>query len=111
MVLFSHLIYYSPLFYAGLSPERPAGTVAESALPLLIHSIRKVLTAAIQAGGSSLRDYVQSNGALGYFQNQFAVYNRAGKSCPNCSCGQPAIQRITQNGRSTFFCPMRQPWP
>ena len=62
---------------------------------------------AIEAGGSSLRDYVQTDGELGYFQHHWAVYDRAGEACPGCSCGG-AIRRIVQSGRSTFYCPTRQ---
>lgn len=96
------------LYHARLSPERMAGSLTASEIAALIPAIRQVLKAAITAGGSSLRDYVQASGALGFFQNHFAVYDREGTSCPDCSCGQPAICRITQSGRSTFFCPVRQ---
>ena len=96
------------LFYAGIAPERRAGSLKPAAIAALIPAIRKVLTAALKAGGSSLRDYVQSDGALGFFQDQFAVYNREDKKCPGCTCGKPAIKRIAQGGRSTFFCAVKQ---
>jgi len=68
-----------------------------------------VLNRAIAAGGSSLRDYVQASGELGYFQHQWAVYGREGEPCPGCDCGgDPGIRRIVQAGRSTFYCPKRQ---
>ena len=70
-------------------------------------AIRDVLEAAIAAGGSSLRDYVQASGELGYFQHRFAVYDRADLPCPKCDCGA-AVRRIVQSGRSTFYCAKRQ---
>ena len=68
---------------------------------------RKTLDSALQAGGSSLRNYVQANGELGYFQHQFSVYGREGEPCPNCDCEQ-TVKRIVQSGRSTFYCARRQ---
>ena len=70
------------LYYAGISPKRLAGKCSREQIEKLIPAIKKVLNAAIAAGGSSLRDYVQSDGELGYFQHQFAVYGREGKPCP-----------------------------
>ncbi len=96
------------LFHACISPERLASSLTTAEITALIPAIHKVLKAAIKAGGSSLRDYVQSDGALGYFQTQFAVYDHEGQSCPDCTCGKQAIARIVQSGRSTFFCPVRQ---
>ena len=64
-------------------------------------------TEAIAAGGSSLRDYVQANGELGYFQHRWAVYGKEGEPCPGCTCAE-GVRRITQAGRSTFFCGKRQ---
>ncbi|MEJ0063756.1 MAG: bifunctional DNA-formamidopyrimidine glycosylase/DNA-(apurinic or apyrimidinic site) lyase [Alphaproteobacteria bacterium] len=96
------------LFHAGISPLRLAGSLKPAEIAALVPAIRKVLKAAIKAGGSSLRDYVQSGGELGYFQHNFAVYDREDKQCPGCHCGKPAITRIVQSGRSTFFCPVRQ---
>ncbi|HUK60967.1 MAG TPA: bifunctional DNA-formamidopyrimidine glycosylase/DNA-(apurinic or apyrimidinic site) lyase [Stellaceae bacterium] len=95
------------LYYAGLSPRRRAGTVQGERAERLAHAIRRVLEAAIAAGGSSLRDYVQSSGELGYFQHQFAVYGKEGEPCPECDCGK-GIKRIVQGGRSTFYCAKRQ---
>ncbi len=99
------------LFRAGISPLRSADTVAGEAAERLVPSIRKVLTDAIAAGGSSLRDYVQTSGELGYFQNQFAVYDREGEACPGCTCTVAetgGVLRIVQSNRSTFYCPRRQ---
>ena len=66
-----------------------------------------MLTAAIAAGGSSLKDYAQANGALGYFQHSFRVYDREGRPCPNDGC-DGTIHRQVQGGRSTFYCPTCQ---
>jgi len=98
------------LFRAGISPRRLAHTVAGARAKRLVPEIKATLREAIAAGGSSLRDYVQTNGELGYFQHAWKVYGREGEPCPNCP-GAPAcagIQRITQSGRSTFFCPRTQ---
>jgi formamidopyrimidine-DNA glycosylase len=70
-----------------------------------------VFTAAIAAGGSSLRDHRLPSGELGSFQHGFAVYGRTGKACPGCTCALAStggIRRIVQAGRSTFYCPRRQ---
>jgi formamidopyrimidine-DNA glycosylase len=96
------------LYHARIRPTRKAGTLKPKEIAALIPAIRQVLQAAIKAGGSSLRDYVQTDGKLGYFQERFAVYDRAARSCPDCSCGRGAIRQITQAGRSSYFCPVRQ---
>lgn len=108
-------IYVSEaLFFAGISPRRQAYTVQGSRAERLAAAVRRVLTAAIEAGGSSLRDYVQADGELGYFQHQWAVYDREGEACPGCDCrgGDTTegggIQRIVQSNRATFFCPRKQ---
>jgi len=99
------------LFHAGVSPRRLAASVAGKRAARLVPAIRTVLEAAIAAGGSSLRDYVQTSGELGYFQHSWAVYDREGLACPGCAC-EPArtggIRRIVQSNRSTFYCPTRQ---
>ncbi|MEM7223430.1 MAG: bifunctional DNA-formamidopyrimidine glycosylase/DNA-(apurinic or apyrimidinic site) lyase [Pseudomonadota bacterium] len=101
-------IYVSEaLFFAGLSPRRQAYTVQGGRAERLAGAVREVLTRAIAAGGSSLRDYVQANGELGYFQHQWAVYDREGERCPGCDCGG-GIRRLVQSNRSTFYCPRRQ---
>ena len=76
------------LYRAGLSPQRLAGTVAGARAGKLATAIRAVLSEAIEAGGSSLRDYVQTNGELGYFQHHWAVYGREGEPCPGCRCAE-----------------------
>jgi formamidopyrimidine-DNA glycosylase len=101
-------IYVSEsLYWAGLSPRRLAGTVSGRRAERLAAAIRHVLERAIAAGGSSLRDYVQSSGELGYFQHQWAVYGKEGEPCPGCDCSK-RIRRIVQSGRSTFYCAKRQ---
>lgn len=95
------------LFSAGLSPRRSAHTVQGGRAETLSATIRQVLDRALRAGGSSLRDYVQANGELGYFQYQFSVYGREGEPCPKCDC-KFTIKRILQSGRSTFYCSKRQ---
>lgn len=101
-------IYVSEsLYYAGLSPRRLAGTVAGPRAERLAQAIRDVLERAIAAGGSSLRDYVQADGELGFFQHHWAVYGKEGERCPGCDC-RGGIRRIVQSGRSTFYCGKRQ---
>ncbi len=99
------------LFFAGLSPLRLARNVSARQAEALVGAIKEVLNRAIAAGGSSLRDYVQPSGELGYFQHQWAVYGREGEACPGCDCriGETGgIRRIVQSNRSTFYCPRRQ---
>lgn len=99
-------IYVSEaLFRARLSPLRQAGSVGPVRAARLSHAIREVLEEAIAAGGSSLRDYVDASGELGYFQARFRVYDREGLPCPSCGS---TIRRIVQSGRSTFHCPACQ---
>lgn len=93
------------LYRARLSPWRKAGTVKGARAAALASSIQSVLTEAIAAGGSSLRDYVQASGELGYFQSRWAVYGREGERCPDCApTARCRIERVTQAGRSTFYC-------
>ncbi|MEZ5917163.1 MAG: bifunctional DNA-formamidopyrimidine glycosylase/DNA-(apurinic or apyrimidinic site) lyase [Parvularculaceae bacterium] len=89
------------LFRARVSPRRKAASVAGGRAERLAPAIRDILTEAIAAGGSSLKDFAASDGALGYFQHRFSVYDRAGAGCT--ACGAP-IRRIVQSGRSTFYC-------
>jgi formamidopyrimidine-DNA glycosylase len=91
------------LYRARLSPRRLAATVTGARAARLAVAIRAVLEEAIDAGGSSLRDYVQANGELGYFQHRWAVYGREGEPCPACNCTE-GVRRFTQSGRSTFYC-------
>jgi formamidopyrimidine-DNA glycosylase len=98
------------LFRAGISPLREAATVPGARATRLVRAIRATLTEAIAAGGSSLRDYVQPDGELGYFQHAWKVYAREGLPCEHCP-GPPAclgVARIVQSGRSTFYCPRTQ---
>ena len=103
-------IYVSEaLWRAGLSPMREAGTIAGAGKKAkeqserLAEAIRSVIADAIAAGGSSLRDYVHTDGSLGYFQHSFAVYDREGEPCPTPGC-RGHIERVVQSGRSTFYC-------
>ena len=91
------------LFRAQISPRRKGSTVAGKRAKRLVFAVREVLNAAIAAGGSSLRDYVQSDGELGYFQHRFKVYGREGKPCPSGKKGH-VIRRLVQSNRSTFYC-------
>jgi len=101
-------IYVSEALHrSGIDPRRAAGAVSANKIAVLVGMIRAVLAEAIAAGGSSLRDYRQADGELGYFQHSFRVYDRAGRPCPTPGCGGE-ISRIVQSGRSSFFCPKCQ---
>ncbi len=101
-------IYVSEILYrAGIDPRRQAGRIAAARVAALVPLTRGVLAEAIEAGGSSLRDYRQTDGELGYFQHSFRVYDREGEPCRNPGCGAP-IRRIVQSGRSSFFCSVCQ---
>ena len=89
------------LYRAGISPKRAAGRISRARLDVLASVIRDVLNQAIAAGGSTLKDYAQTDGALGYFQHRFVVYGREGEPCLACST---PVARIVQAGRSTFYC-------
>ena len=95
------------LWRAGISPTRRAGDISAKKMALLVSTIRDVLLEAIESGGSSLKDYRQADGELGYFQHSFAVYGREGEPCKKEGCDQN-IARIVQSGRSTFYCPKCQ---
>jgi formamidopyrimidine-DNA glycosylase len=98
------------LFRAGISAQRLATSVPGVRSKRLVPAIKQTLTEAIEAGGSSLRDYFQPSGELGYFQHAWKVYGREGEPCPGCP-GKPAcggVRRIVQAGRSTFYCPRKQ---
>ncbi|QGN54805.1 bifunctional DNA-formamidopyrimidine glycosylase/DNA-(apurinic or apyrimidinic site) lyase [Novosphingobium sp. Gsoil 351] len=92
------------LFRARIDPRKAAGKVPLVALERLVPAIQMVLAESIEAGGSSLRDYAQPSGQLGYFAKQFDVYGREGEPC---GCGG-TVKRIVQGGRSTWFCPKCQ---
>jgi formamidopyrimidine-DNA glycosylase len=91
------------LWRARIDPERPAGTVSKPKLKALHAAIRAVLAEAIEAGGSTLRDFASADGALGYFQHSFSAYGREGEPCVRPGCGG-RIERLVQGGRSTFAC-------
>lgn len=85
---------------AGIAPGRAGGSIRQARLALLVGAIKDVLAAAIEAGGSTLRDFAQPDGELGYFYKQWRVYGREGEAC---SCGA-TIKRRVDSGRSTFYC-------
>jgi formamidopyrimidine-DNA glycosylase len=91
------------LHRAGIDPRRQAGRISASRIGSLVPLIREVLSEAIEAGGSSLRDFRQADGELGYFQHNFKAYGREGETCTRPGC-EGQIERIVQAGRSTFFC-------
>ncbi|MGB3177453.1 MAG: bifunctional DNA-formamidopyrimidine glycosylase/DNA-(apurinic or apyrimidinic site) lyase [Albidovulum sp.] len=95
------------LHRAGIDPRRKAGSLSVKRMSGLVPLVREVLGEAIEAGGSSLRDYRQADGELGYFQHTFRVYDRENAPCPTPDC-QGSITRIAQSGRSTYFCPQCQ---
>jgi formamidopyrimidine-DNA glycosylase len=103
-------IYVSEaLFRAGISPRRLARSVRGPRADALAAAVKATLAEAIEAGGSSLRDYVQTSGELGYFQHRWAVYEHEGERCPRCDGrGCRGIRRIVQTGRSTYYCPRHQ---
>ena len=92
------------LYRAGIHPKRAGGSVSLERLKKLVPAIHAVLAEAIEAGGSTLKDFVSPDGELGYFSKAFAVYDREGKPC---GCGG-TVRRIVQGGRSTFYCPQCQ---
>ena len=91
------------LFRAGISPMRKTASLTQKSVAGLVPVIRQVLQEAIESGGSSLRDFRQADGELGYFQHNFTVYGREGESCRNESCAA-RIKRVVQSGRSSFYC-------
>ncbi|MCY3981284.1 MAG: bifunctional DNA-formamidopyrimidine glycosylase/DNA-(apurinic or apyrimidinic site) lyase [Alphaproteobacteria bacterium] len=92
---------------AQLDPNRPSGSLSAAEARALAKAVRRTLEEAVEAGGSSLRDYVQASGELGYFQHRWRVYGREGDPCP---CGRKGVivRRRVQSGRSTFYCPVCQ---
>ncbi|SFE92583.1 bifunctional DNA-formamidopyrimidine glycosylase/DNA-(apurinic or apyrimidinic site) lyase [Nitrosomonas sp. Nm166] len=90
------------LFLAGINPQIAAGNLNIRRYKKLVQAVRQVLQQAIEAGGSSLRDFVNSDGNPGYFQQQYWVYGRTGQFCKKCD---HAIKQIRQNQRSSFYCP------
>ena len=92
------------LHMAGIAPSRAGGRIGMGRLEALVVAIRDVLVWAIEAGGSTIRDYARPDGELGYFARQWRVYGREGEPC---TCGRP-VRRRTEGGRSTFYCPACQ---
>ncbi|MCL6286126.1 bifunctional DNA-formamidopyrimidine glycosylase/DNA-(apurinic or apyrimidinic site) lyase [Ruegeria sp. 2012CJ41-6] len=95
------------LYRASISPRRKAGKISAPRVAAMVPIIRAVLSEAIEAGGSSLRDFRQADGELGYFQHRFDVYDREGQPCRTPDC-PGVIARIVQSGRSSFYCPACQ---
>jgi formamidopyrimidine-DNA glycosylase len=95
------------LHRAGIDPRRKARRIAPTRIASLVPIIREVLTEAIEAGGSSLRDYRHTDGELGYFQHTFRVYDREGRPCVTPDC-KGTVARVVQSGRSSFHCPACQ---
>jgi formamidopyrimidine-DNA glycosylase len=93
------------LFRAGVSPRRPAGRVSRDRLERVVVAIREVLGSAIRQGGTTLRDYVNANGAPGYFAQDLFVYERAGEACRSCGT---TVRQVVQGQRSTYYCPSCQ---
>jgi len=101
-------IYASEALYrAAINPTRAANSLKPKEIAALVPAIQSVLTEAIAAGGSSLRDHRRPDGELGYFQHGFKVYDREGEPCPDCTCRE-GIKRLIQGGRSTFYCAKKQ---
>lgn len=105
-------IYASEALYeARISPLRTASSLTKDESANLIKAVRLTLEKAIKAGGSTLRDYRQPDGSMGYFQHQHCVYGKTGQRCPNCCCNLAetgGISQIKQDGRSTYYCPTLQ---
>jgi formamidopyrimidine-DNA glycosylase len=99
-------IYASEVLYrAGVDPRRSAGRVSRKRLEQVVEAVREVLRAAIRHGGTTLRDYVNADGAPGYFSQDLYVYERSGLPCRHCGT---AIRQVAQGQRSTYFCPTCQ---
>ncbi|MBL4751735.1 MAG: bifunctional DNA-formamidopyrimidine glycosylase/DNA-(apurinic or apyrimidinic site) lyase [Amylibacter sp.] len=95
------------LWRTGISPLNKAGKLSKARVASLVPAIRAVLNDAIAAGGSSLKDYRQADGELGYFQHSFATYGREDAPCKTSNC-KGVIKRVVQSGRSSFYCPKCQ---
>lgn len=99
------------LHLAHISPLRPSGALKKDEAENLASAIRDVLGMAIEAGGSTLKDFRQSDGSLGYFQHRFSVYDREGEPCPCCGPNarkKAVIHKLVQGGRATYYCPLCQ---
>ena len=95
------------LFMSGISPKKKASKISKSKCEELVQNIRAVLISAIEAGGSSLKDFTDIQGNSGYFQFEFYVYGRENEYCKTKNCDRK-IKRISQSGRSSFYCPSCQ---
>ena len=93
------------LFRAGINPRKAAGKVTKKKYELLVTYIKEILSAAIKAGGTTLRDFSQSDGKPGYFQQVLIVYGREGEACPNCKA---IIKKVVIGQRASFYCPKCQ---
>ncbi len=97
------------LYRCGIGPRRKAESIKGEKADALAAAIKAVMQEALASGGSTLRDHRQLDGDTGYFQHSFAVYGHAGAACANCTCnGKSLVRSITQGGRTTFFCPVKQ---
>ncbi len=97
------------LFRSNINPQRISNSLSKKETTTLHKEIIETLNDAIKAGGSTLKDFHHTDGSLGYFQHQFKVYDKENHPCPNCTCdGTYTIKKITQAGRSTYFCPHKQ---
>jgi formamidopyrimidine-DNA glycosylase len=95
------------LHRSHISPFKPSGGITPKRLGPLTTAIKEVLAEAVEVGGSTLKDFAAADGALGYFQHRFRVYDREDEPCPTPGC-KGVIGREVQAGRSTFFCPVCQ---
>lgn len=93
------------LFLAGISPKRAAGNISMVRIEALVEAIKTVLHAAIAQGGTTLKDFVNSDGSPGYFKQQLLVYGRGGMPCTRC---QTSLKEVRQNQRTTVYCPCCQ---
>ncbi len=101
-------IYASEILYeSSIIPSRLCENITKKECKIIIENTKKVLQKAIDAGGSTLRDYKRPDGSLGYFQNMHCVYNKKGQKCPHCICDikkTGGIKSVVMAGRSTFYC-------
>ena len=108
------------LFYARVSPLTQAGRLSPKRCQRLAQAIQQVLRSAVRAGGSTRQDYRRADATSGWFQQEWAVYERAGQACPACACAASrggtartptrgrGVRRLEQAGRATFYCPHKQ---
>lgn len=95
------------LYQTSISPLRKSNKITKKECENLVPAIIDTLKKAIQAGGSTLKDYKHTDGKLGYFQHQFCVYGKEKEKCPDCTCNEYII-RVNQSGRSSFYCAKKQ---